>query len=69
MTEIIRKTPNGAILYDNSIIDDVTDDLFVPESWQEVNLMPSEMGGRSNIHFKGPPEEFCFATFSSRRID
>ncbi|MBT4434853.1 3-deoxy-D-manno-octulosonic acid kinase [bacterium] len=50
MTEIIRKTPNGAILYDNSIIDDVTDDLFVPESWQEVNLMPSEMGGRGAIY-------------------
>ena len=46
MTEIIRKIPNGAILYDNSIIEDVTDDLFVPESWQEVNLIPSEMGGR-----------------------
>ena len=49
MTEIIRKIPNGAILYDNSIIEDVTDDLFVPESWQEVNLIPSEIGGRGAI--------------------
>ena len=42
MTEIIRKIPNGAILYDNSIIEDVTDDLFVPESSNSTRILPSE---------------------------
>lgn len=51
MTDIVHKIPHGAILYDNNVISKVRDDLFVPDSWPEVNLMPKEIGGRGQIYF------------------
>ena len=53
MTDIIHKIPDGAIIYDNNVISKVRDDLFVPDSWPEVNLMPKEIGGRGQIYFVG----------------
>ena len=53
MTVIVHKIFNGAILYDNTVISDVRDDLFVPDSWTEVNSIPKTIGGRGQVFFVG----------------
>jgi 3-deoxy-D-manno-octulosonic acid kinase len=53
LTVIVHKIFNGAILYDNTVISDVRDDLFVPDSWTEVNSIPKTIGGRGQVFFVG----------------
>lgn len=53
MTVIVHKIIDGAILYDDTVISDIRDDLFVPDSWTEVNLIPKTIGGRGQVFFVG----------------
>ena len=51
MTDIVHNIDHGAILYDSSIIEKVTDDLFVPSSWPYSRVSGKDIGGRDNIFY------------------
>ena len=53
MTDHIFKTDHGAILYDNTIIKNITENLFLPHSWPDVKLISNDIGGRGEIYFLG----------------
>jgi len=53
LTDHIFKTGHGAILYDKTIIKDITENLFLPHSWPDVKLISSDIGGRGAIYFLG----------------
>lgn len=50
MTELIKKTRQGAIVYDSDIFDQVSEDLFRPRGWQSVTPVTGALraAGRGN---------------------
>lgn len=61
LTEIVEKTANGAILYDKSIINQISDERFTPSGWLHAELLTGSLrsGGRGNTMFVGNvPRQF-----------
>lgn len=61
MTETVLKTPRGAILYDRSVISDISDDRFLPSGWLHAERVGGAHGssGRGNTMYVGNvPRQF-----------
>ena len=61
MTETVKKTASGAILYDQQIIREISDDRFQPSGWLHVAPVASQLGsgGRGNTMYVGNvPQQF-----------
>ncbi|MCG8370370.1 MAG: 3-deoxy-D-manno-octulosonic acid kinase [Proteobacteria bacterium] len=61
MTETVEKTATGAILYDKSVINQITDDRFTPRGWLHSEVLTGNLrsGGRGNTFFVGNvPRQF-----------
>ncbi len=66
MTETVERTSTGAILYDRQIINQISEDRFVPEGWLQSELIGGELGsgGRGNTYFVGNvPRQFVLRHF------
>ena len=61
MTETVEKTATGAILYDKSIINQISEERFTPEGWLHAELLQGDLrsAGRGNTMFVGNvPRQF-----------
>ncbi len=61
MTETVERTRSGAILYDRSIINQISDAHFGPSGWPHVEAVGGDLGsgGRGNTLFVGNvPRQF-----------
>ena len=61
LTEIVENTANGAILYDKSIINQISDERFTPSGWLHAEVLTGSLrsGGRGNTMFVGNvPKQF-----------
>lgn len=61
MTETVEKTTTGAILYDKAIINQISDDRFIPGGWPHAEVLGGTLGsgGRGNTMFVGNvPRQF-----------
>ena len=61
MTETVERTKNGAILYDKAIINQISDERFIPEGWLHAEVLTGSLrsGGRGNTMFVGNvPRQF-----------
>ncbi|MDJ0938503.1 MAG: 3-deoxy-D-manno-octulosonic acid kinase [Woeseiaceae bacterium] len=61
MTETVERTKTGAILYDQLIINQISEDLFTPEGWTHSELIAGKLGsgGRGSTYFVGNvPRQF-----------
>ena len=61
MTETVERTATGAILYDRSVINQISGARFTPDGWPHVDRVRGEMGsaGRGNTLFVGnKPRQF-----------
>lgn len=61
MTETVEKTATGAILYDKSIINQISDERFTAQGWLHSELLTGSLrsGGRGNTMFVGNvPRQF-----------
>ena len=61
MTESVEKTATGAILYDKSIINQISADLFAAKGWAHSEILTGNLGsgGRGNTYFVGNvPRQF-----------
>lgn len=66
MTESVEKTATGAILYDKSIINQISADLFAAQGWAHSELLSGNLGsgGRGNTYFVGHvPRQFVLRHF------
>ena len=66
MTETVERTSTGAILYDRSIINQISEDRFRPEGWLHSELIAGKLGsgGRGNTYFVGNvPRQFVLRHF------
>ena len=66
MTESVEKTVTGAILYDKSIIDQISDDRFTANGWLHSEVLTGKLGagGRGNTLFVGNvPRQFVLRHF------
>jgi 3-deoxy-D-manno-octulosonic acid kinase len=61
LTETVERTKNGAILYDKAIINQISDERFIPEGWLHAEVLTGSLrsGGRGNTMFVGNvPRQF-----------
>ncbi len=61
MTETVEKTATGAILYDKSIINQISEERFTAEGWLHSELLTGSLrsGGRGNTYYVGNvPRQF-----------
>lgn len=61
MTETVEKTATGAILYDKSVISQMTEDRFAPRGWPHCERLTGRLrsGGRGNTLYVGNvPRQF-----------
>ena len=61
MTETVEKTATGAILYDKSVINQISEDRFSAEGWPHSEVLTGQLrsGGRGNTMFVGNvPRQF-----------
>ncbi len=61
MTETVEKTPNGAILYDRSVMSQISEDRFTASHWLHSEPLNGELGGggRGNTMYVGNiPRQF-----------
>ena len=66
MTESVEKTATGAILYDKSIINRISPDLFTADGWSHSEVLAGHLGsgGRGNTFFVGNvPRQFVLRHF------
>ncbi len=66
MTETVEKTATGAILYDKSIIDQISDERFTPGNWLHAEPVRGKLrsGGRGHTMFVGNvPRQFVLRHF------
>jgi 3-deoxy-D-manno-octulosonic acid kinase len=66
LTETIIKTRTGAILYDRSIISEISEERFVPSGWLHAERVGGALGsgGRGNTMFVGNvPRQFVLRHF------
>lgn len=66
MTESVEKTATGAILYDKSIINQISDERFTPGNWLHTEPIGGTLrsGGRGNTMFVGNvPRQFVLRHF------
>lgn len=66
MTETVERTSTGAILYDRQIINQISEDRFLPGGWLHSELISGELGsgGRGNTYFVGNvPRQFVLRHF------
>ncbi len=66
MTESVEKTATGAILYDKSIINQISEDRFSPNGWLHAEILVGKLGasGRGNTMFVGNvPRQFVLRQF------
>ncbi len=66
MTETVERTSTGAILYDRQIINQISEDRFLPEGWLHSELISGKLGsgGRGNTYFVGNvPRQFVLRHF------
>ena len=61
MTETVEKTATGAIVYDQTLINQISDECFVPEGWLHAEAVRGRLrsAGRGNTVFIGnEPRQF-----------
>ena len=61
MTETVENTATGAILYDKAIINQISEERFIPQGWPHAELLTGSLrsGGRGNTMFVGNvPRQF-----------
>ena len=61
MTETVEKTATGAILYDKSVVSEISEDRFAPGGWLHAERLQGQLrsGGRGNTMFVGNiPRQF-----------
>ena len=61
LTEIVEKTATGAILYDKSVINQISDERFTPGGWLHAELLTGSLrsSGRGNTMYVGNvPRQF-----------
>ena len=66
MTETVEKTATGAILYDKAIINQISEDRFLPSGWLHAEPLQGSLGsgGRGNTMFVGNvPRQFVLRHF------
>ena len=66
MTETVEKTSTGAILYDKSIINQISEDRFTANGWLHSEVLTGKLGsaGRGNTLFVGNvPRQFVLRHF------
>ena len=66
MTETVVTTPRGAILYDKSIISEISEERFIPAGWLHAEPVQGVLGsgGRGNTMFVGNvPRQFVLRHF------
>ena len=66
MTETIVKTAHGAILYDRSVISEISEERFIPAGWLHAEPVKGAMGsgGRGNTMYVGNvPRQFVLRHF------
>ena len=66
MTEIVKKTPSGAIIYDPSVIREITESRFRPDGWLHAEAVPGALGssGRGTTMYVGNvPRQFVLRHF------
>ena len=66
MTETVEKTATGAILYDKSIINQISDERFTANGWLHSEVLTGKLGsaGRGNTLFVGNvPRQFVLRHF------
>ena len=66
MTETVEKTATGAILYDKSIINQISEERFVASGWLHAEILTGELhsAGRGNTFFVGNvPRQFVLRHF------
>lgn len=66
MTETVEKTPTGAILYDKSIINQISEERFTPGGWLHAEPLRGSLGsgGRGNTMYVGNvPRQFVWRHF------
>jgi 3-deoxy-D-manno-octulosonic acid kinase len=66
LTESVKKTATGAILYDKSIINQISDERFTPGNWLHAEPIGGTLrsGGRGNTMFIGNvPRQFVLRHF------
>ena len=66
MTETVEKTATGAILYDKAIINQISEDRFLPSGWLHAEPVKGTLGsgGRGNTMFVGNvPRQFVLRHF------
>lgn len=67
MVDLIKKTKNGAILYDKTFIDQISDEHFTANSWQNSEILTGSLNstGRGNTYFIGDkPREFVLRHYN-----
>ena len=66
MTETVEKTANGAILYDRSIINQISDERFTANGWLHAEIITGKLNsaGRGSTMFVGNvPRQFVLRHF------
>ena len=66
LTETVLKTPRGAILYDRSVISEISDERFLPSGWLHAEPVGGVRGsgGRGNTMYVGNvPRQFVLRHF------
>jgi 3-deoxy-D-manno-octulosonic acid kinase len=66
LTESVEKTAAGAILYDRSVISEISEERFTPEGWLHAEPLGGSQGsgGRGNTMFVGNvPRQFVLRHF------
>ncbi len=66
LTETVEKTTTGAILYDKSIINQISEDHFTEKGWPHSEILTGKLGsgGRGNTLFVGNvPRQFVLRHF------
>ena len=66
MTETVERNATGAILYDQSIINQISENLFQPDGWRHAQAVSGKLGsgGRGNTMYVGNiPRQFVLRHF------
>jgi len=67
LVDLIKKTKSGAILYDKTLIDQISDEHFKANSWQNFEILTGSLNskGRGNTYFIGnKPREFVLRHYN-----
>ena len=67
LVEFIKKTKNGAILYDKDLIDQISDEQFTANGWQNSEILTGSLhsSGRGNTYLIGnKPREFVLRHYN-----